>query len=248
MRRLHSSQLARVYGYRHALALDAPGERLALGSTGRPLGERRPRRQLDVRDVHAASGLCGSLRMFECLLSEAAAIVGRGFTGVFAKRGGKRACLAKSDIKSNLRYRQLALCQQGFGPFDSPAGQILVRRHAERLLECTRKMVGAELRQLSQRQERDFIGKMLFDILRQLLLLPEREPSARVRRERGGILVHARELVRQGDTQRFDIGLLGSTRTRQLRLQLQRCFPDVRIKEEQTWLEFDLGESKFGAD
>src|SRR6516164_3005946 len=77
---------------------------------------------------------------------EAAAIVGRRFTGVFAKGGSKRACLAKSHIKSNLRHRQLALRQQGFGPFDSPAGQVLVRWHTERLFECTRKMVGAELR------------------------------------------------------------------------------------------------------
>src|SRR5262245_5817022 len=38
-----------------------------------------------------------------------------------------------------------------------------------------------------------------------------REPSARVRREQRGILVHARELMCQGDAQRFDIGLLGST-------------------------------------
>ena len=52
------------------------------------------------------------------------------------------------------------------------------------------------------------MGKMLFDMLRQLLLLPVREPSARVPRERGGILVHARELMRQGDTERFHIGLL----------------------------------------
>src|SRR5262249_33826804 len=89
---------------------------------------------------------------------------------------------------------------------------------------------------------------MLFDILRQLLLLPVREPSARVRRERRGILVHARELMRQGDAQRFDIGLLGSTRILQLRLQLQRSFPDIDIEKEQAWLEFDFGETKFGAE
>src|SRR5262245_61314209 len=79
-------------------------------------------------------------------LCEAAAIVGRRFTGVFAKGGGKRTCFAKSDIKSNLRHRQLVLRQQGFGAFDSSTGQVSVWRHAERLLECTRKMVGAELR------------------------------------------------------------------------------------------------------
>jgi hypothetical protein len=38
------------------------------------------------------------------------------------------------------------------GPFDSPTGQILVRQRAERLLECTKKMERAELRQLSQSQ------------------------------------------------------------------------------------------------
>src|SRR6516164_8265554 len=89
---------------------------------------------------------------------------------------------------------------------------------------------------------------MLFDILPQLLLLPVREASARVRRERRSILVHARELMRQGDTQRFDIGLLRSTRILQLRLQLQRSFPDIDIEKEQAWLEFDFGETKFGAE
>src|SRR5262249_56201743 len=95
---------------------------------------------------------------------------------------------------------------------------------------------------------RDLIGKMLFDILRELVLLAAGEPSARVRRERWDILVHARELMRQRDAECFDIGLLGSTRILQLRLQLQRSFPDSKIEKEQTWLEFDFGEAKFGAE
>src|SRR5215470_1062294 len=75
-----------------------------------------------------------------------------------------------------------------------------------------------------------------------------REPSAGVRRERRCILVHARELMRQGDAECIDIGLLGSTRILQLRLQLQRSFPDIEIEKEQAWLEFDFGETKFGAE
>src|SRR5262245_43373440 len=54
--------------------------------------------------------------------------------------------------------------------------------------------------------------------------------------------------MRQGDAQRFDIGLLGSTRILQLRLQLQRSLPDIEIEKEQAWLEFDFGETKFGAE
>src|SRR5262249_33918192 len=65
-------------------------------------------------------------------LSKAAAIVGRRFAGVFAKGRGKRARLAKSNIKSNFRHRQLARRQQGFGPFDSSTGQVRRRGPSRR--------------------------------------------------------------------------------------------------------------------
>ena len=43
---------------------------------------------------------------------------------------------------------------------------------------------------------------------------------------------HGQTLYHQGDAQRFDIGLLGSARIRQLRLQFQRSFPDIKIEKE----------------
>jgi hypothetical protein len=56
-----------------------------------------------------------------------------------------------------------------------------VRRDAERLLERAAKMVWAELDQPGQERQRDFVGKMLLDILRQLLSLPPGEPPMLVR-------------------------------------------------------------------
>src|SRR5215813_11459580 len=87
---------------------------------------------------------------------------------------------------------------------------------------------------------------MLFDILRQLLLLPPGEPSARVRYRRWAAFVHPRELVRQRNAERFHIGASGSTWILQLRLELEGGCPNVRIEKEQSWPEVDLGKAKFG--
>ncbi len=48
--------------YRHALALDEPGERLAFGSTTGGLWVSEDQGDT-MRDAHAASGLCGAVRM-----------------------------------------------------------------------------------------------------------------------------------------------------------------------------------------
>jgi len=110
--------------------------------------------------------------------SEGAAILGRGFAGKLAKRGGERARLAEADAEPDLRHRQRALGQQGLGALDAPAREIPVRRHAERLLERAGEMERAQPRFSSQGCERDLVGKMRVDVLRQLLLLPGGQPSA----------------------------------------------------------------------
>src|ERR1700730_8070087 len=56
------------------------------------------------------------------------------------KGGGERTRLAKYDIESNFRHRQLALTQQGLGSLNALPGQVSVRRHAERLFERSGKM------------------------------------------------------------------------------------------------------------
>src|SRR5262249_36956694 len=81
-------------------------------------------------------------------------------------------------------------------------------RHAERLLKGAGKMERAELRQFGQRRQRDVLGKMLIDVLHQLLLLPVGEPTVKARYKRRDTLVHTHELVCQCDTERFDIGAL----------------------------------------
>src|SRR5262245_15646749 len=118
------------------------------------------------------------LAQIERSLCEAPPVLGRRFASTLAKGRGKRACLAKTDIETNFRHRELGFGQQGFGTLNSPAGQISVRRHAERFLECARKMERAELDHPSQGRQRDFVGKMLFDVLRHLFLLPRGKSSA----------------------------------------------------------------------
>ena len=71
-------------------------------------------------------------------------------------------------------------------------------------------MVWAELDQPGQERQRDFVGKMLLDILRQLLSLPPGELPMLVRFKRGAALVQPHQLVRQRDAEHFDIGALGS--------------------------------------
>src|SRR5262245_1264579 len=73
------------------------------------------------------------------------AVAARRFAGDFAKGGRERTCFAETDIKSDFRHRQFALRQQALGAFDAPAGEISVRRHAERLFERAGKMIRAEL-------------------------------------------------------------------------------------------------------
>src|SRR6202022_4496262 len=105
---------------------------------------------LAPRSSLAQSGFTSSCSA-ERLSCEAPAVHGRGFTGQLAKGGGKRACLAKSDIEPNFRHRQLAITQQGLGSLNALPGQVSVRRHAKRLFERSGKMKQAELYQLSQR-------------------------------------------------------------------------------------------------
>jgi hypothetical protein len=140
---------------------------------------------------------------------------------------------------------QLAPRQEVLGPLNTAIGQIAVRRDAERLLERAAKMVWAELDQPGQEQQRDFVGKMLLDILRQLLSLPPGEPPMLVRFKRGAALVQPHQLVRQRDAEHFDIGALGLARMLQLRLELQDGCPDIGI-EKKVWLELDSGKTKLG--
>ena len=117
-----------------------PERRPAPGCSHHPLG---PGRGQSRRERPA-------LAQSQRSLCEAAAVLGRRFAGELAKGGGKRACLAETDTESNFRHRQPALSQQGLGTLDSPARQISMWRHAERVLERSGEMERAELHQPSQ--------------------------------------------------------------------------------------------------
>jgi hypothetical protein len=146
--------------------------------TARAASQSRAPSGLQVNDELKPRGLRSAgppASQYSLKLKANAAVVGRGL-GALAKGGGERARLAEPDVECDFRHRQLALRQQVLGPLNTAVGQIAVRRDAERLLERAAKMVWAELDQPGQERQRDSVGKMLLDILRQLLSLPPGEP------------------------------------------------------------------------
>src|SRR5215469_8157634 len=87
---------------------------------------------------------------------------------------------------------------------------------------------------------------MRVDVLGQFLLLPGGQPSAQLRVGDRTAVIHANELVRQGDAERVHIDALGSAWMLELRLELQRGRPNVAVEEEQSWTEIDVGEAELG--
>src|SRR5215831_11498136 len=179
-------------------------------------------------------------------LCEPTTVVGWCFPGDFAKRGCKRARFAEPHIKSDFGHRQFACCQQALGAFDALVGEIAVRRHVERLLERAGKMVWAQVYQLGQGRQGDVLGKVFFDVLRELLLLPFRKPAANARHARQAALVHAHELASQSDAERFGIGGLPLIRTPHLRPELDSGIPEIAVKKQQPRAKLDFGEAKVG--
>jgi len=47
---------------------------------------------------------------------------------IFMKEAAERAQTLKADLETNIRHGQVAGREQLFGPFNPPAGQVLVRR------------------------------------------------------------------------------------------------------------------------
>src|SRR5215469_15744063 len=87
---------------------------------------------------------------------------------------------------------------------------------------------------------------MRVDVLGQFLLLPGGQPSAQLRVGDRTAVIHANELVRQGDAERVHIDALGSAWMLELRLELQRGRPNVAVEEEQSGPEVDLGKAELG--
>jgi len=121
-----------------------------------------------------------------------------------------------------------------------------MRRHVERLLERAGKMVRAQVYQLGQGRQGDVLGEVFVDVLRQLLLLPLRKPTANARHGRQAALVHAHELASQSDAERFGIGGLPLIRTPHLRPELDSGIPEIAVEEEQARAKLDFGKAKVG--
>src|SRR4249920_3625139 len=93
-------------------------------------------------------------------------------------------------------------------------------------------MVRAELDQPRQRRQRDLLGEMLLDVLRQLVLLPAGQPAAQLVRRQRAAVVHARKLMRERDAERLDVSALRPARI-ELRLELDDGRPEIGVEEEQ---------------
>src|SRR5260221_8765215 len=114
-------------------------------------------------------------------LSEAAAIRGRRRPSRLAKAGGERTGFAEADLQRDLGDRARGLRQQRLGILDAPRVVVAVGRHAERLLERSAEMIGAQANKLRQRGERYLSGDVFFDVSGHTALLPGSEAAARRR-------------------------------------------------------------------
>jgi hypothetical protein len=97
-----------------------------------------------------------------------------------------------------------------------------MRRHAERLLERPRKMVTAQLCDLCELLQPDFLVEVILDVIGNPLFLPTGEPASKCRCG-GSTAMQLDEFVGEHVTQR--LGITGRPRNFDLRLELEGCVP-----------------------
>src|SRR5262245_47819456 len=107
-------------------------------------------------------------------------------------------------------------------------------------------MVWAQVYQLGQGRQGDVLGKVFFDVLRELLPLPFRKPAANARHARQAALVHAHELASQSDAERFGIGGLPLIGTPYPRPELGSGIPQRAVERRQPRAKLDVGGARVG--
>src|SRR5262249_6499661 len=130
-----------------------PGTADKRGAAFQPCPNRavaRIERLRSVRETPAPDFVRTKSGLRDSFLCEASTIISGRFTRDLVKGRGKRAGFAESNVEPNFRHRPRALRQQNLGTLNSSQRKISMRRHAERLLECSGKMKRAELYQLGQ--------------------------------------------------------------------------------------------------
>lgn len=95
-----------------------------------------------------------------------------------AEGGGERARLAEPDLEPNLRHGRIGTREKLLGPLDPPPHVIAVWGEAERLLEDTAEMIGAEAHESGEFLERYPLGEMFLDISGDRALLPGGETAS----------------------------------------------------------------------
>src|SRR5262249_60214790 len=142
---------------------------------------------------------------------EAAAVRGRRRPGRLAKACGERTRFAESDLERDLGDRGRGLRQQRPGVLDAASVVIAMGRHAERLLEGSAEMIGAQANELRQRGERYLFRHALFNVSGHGALLPGSETAARRRFGATRADVAVNEGMGQHDAERLPIMLVLTT-------------------------------------
>src|SRR5713101_5848686 len=122
---------------------------------------------------------------------------------------------------------------------------VTMRRRAEGLLEGARKMIKAQIDELCERGQRNFLREMLLDEFRHALLLPRRQAATKRPRRTGCRSFQADEFVHQHEGQ--GLCILAATRVGipNLGLEFERRVPDGLIEEEQARADRRAGDARF---
>ena len=97
--------------------------------------------------------------------SDAAPVLSRRLTRRLTERTGEVGLARKLEGQRNLDQRLIALLEQLFGALKPLRADIVMRRSADRGLECARKMEAAQARDRSQAVECQIIFKIGFDVI-----------------------------------------------------------------------------------
>src|SRR5882762_11938879 len=173
------------------------------------------------------------------------AIFARRHSGEFTKSPRERTRFTKANSGADRRHRERRPLQQAFGAIHSAGHVVAMRRRAEGLREGARKMIQAQIDELCESRQRNFLREMLLDEFDHALLLPCWQAAANRSRRGRCRSFQSKELVRQHEAQGIRIFAAPRIGIPDFGLELERGVPDGWIEEEQARADCGTGDAGF---
>jgi hypothetical protein len=93
------------------------------------------------------------------------------------KQRGEMTLVGAAHGERDLDDRQIGRIEELFGPFDSAADHVLVRRNANRLSEHVGEVIGADAERFGYVRQREVVAEVTFDECQRPLYLLHRQSS-----------------------------------------------------------------------